>query len=107
MKDRSNLLTEQRLDESRELDAMSVEDAVSLMHAQDLRAVEAVGKVKAGMPEPSSRGLSFTSTSSTTPSRSNMLAKSAPPARAKAASMIGVFSNTKALHSMGRLEAER
>lgn len=46
MKDRSNLLTEQRLDESRELDAMSVEDAVALMHAQDLRAVQAVGKVK-------------------------------------------------------------
>jgi N-acetylmuramic acid 6-phosphate etherase len=47
LKDRSNILTEQRLEDSRELDAMSVEAAVTLMHAQDLRAVEAVGKVQA------------------------------------------------------------
>jgi N-acetylmuramic acid 6-phosphate etherase len=43
MQDRSHLLTEQRLPESMNLDAMSVEEAVSLMNAQDLRAVQAVG----------------------------------------------------------------
>jgi len=43
MQDRSQLLTEQRLPESMTLDAMSVEGAVALMNAQDLRAVEAVG----------------------------------------------------------------
>jgi N-acetylmuramic acid 6-phosphate etherase len=43
MQDRSHLLTEQRLPESMNLDAMSVEDAVALMNAQDARAVAAVG----------------------------------------------------------------
>jgi N-acetylmuramic acid 6-phosphate etherase len=42
MQDRSHLLTEQRLPESTTLDAMSLEAAVSLMNAQDSRAVEAV-----------------------------------------------------------------
>jgi N-acetylmuramic acid 6-phosphate etherase len=41
--DRSSLLTEQRLAESARLDAMSISDAVALMNAQDMRAVEAVG----------------------------------------------------------------
>jgi N-acetylmuramic acid 6-phosphate etherase len=40
--DRAHLLTEQRLKESMELDSMSTEDAVAVMNAQDLRAVEAV-----------------------------------------------------------------
>src|SRR5438552_2691863 len=44
MQDRSHLTTEQRLPESMELDAMSIQQAVRLMHQQDLRAVEAVGK---------------------------------------------------------------
>lgn len=43
MQDRSGLLTEQRLPESMNLDAMSIEDAVALMNAQNLRAVQAVG----------------------------------------------------------------
>ena len=42
MQDRSHLLTEQRLPESMNLDAMSVEDAVALMNAQDATAVAAV-----------------------------------------------------------------
>ena len=46
MRDRSHLLTEQRLAESVKLDAMSVEDAVALMNAQDARAVAAVGAVQ-------------------------------------------------------------
>ncbi len=44
MHDRSKLLTEQRLPESMNLDAMSVADAVALMNAQDRVAVEAVEK---------------------------------------------------------------
>jgi N-acetylmuramic acid 6-phosphate etherase len=47
MHDRSHLLTELRLPESMNLDAMSVEEAVSLMNAQDMKAVQAVGAVKA------------------------------------------------------------
>ncbi|CAA9380399.1 MAG: N-acetylmuramic acid 6-phosphate etherase [uncultured Phycisphaerae bacterium] len=42
MHDRSHLLTELRLPESMALDAMSAEEAVALMNAQDARAVEAV-----------------------------------------------------------------
>src|SRR5436190_2085263 len=44
MNDRSHLMTELRLPESMELDAMPIADAVALMNAQDARAVEAVGK---------------------------------------------------------------
>ena len=43
MNDRSQLLTELRLPESMNLDAMSIDEAVALMNAQDARAVEAVG----------------------------------------------------------------
>jgi N-acetylmuramic acid 6-phosphate etherase len=43
MQDRSHLLTEQRLSPSTNLDAMSIENAVDLMNAQDAHAVEAVG----------------------------------------------------------------
>ena len=46
MNDRSKLLTELRLPESMNLDAMSVEDAVGVMNAQDLKAVQAVGAVR-------------------------------------------------------------
>src|SRR5438094_2980743 len=42
MNDRSQLLTELRLPESMSLDAMSVDDAVALMNAQDAAAVAAV-----------------------------------------------------------------
>jgi N-acetylmuramic acid 6-phosphate etherase len=42
--DRSHLLTEQRLPESMNLDAMSIADAVALMNAQDAVAVAAVAK---------------------------------------------------------------
>jgi N-acetylmuramic acid 6-phosphate etherase len=42
MPDRSHLLTELRLPESMNLDSMSIEQAVALMQAQDVRAVEAV-----------------------------------------------------------------
>ena len=42
MTDRSHLLTELRLPESMNLDAMSVEEAVALMNEQDARAVAAV-----------------------------------------------------------------
>lgn len=45
--DRSNLLTELRLPESMSLDAMSIDDAVTLMNAQDTAAVAAVGAVRA------------------------------------------------------------
>lgn len=43
MDDRSHILTEQRLAESMKFDLLSIGDAVALMHAQDMRAVEAVG----------------------------------------------------------------
>jgi N-acetylmuramic acid 6-phosphate etherase len=46
MQDRSNLLTEQRLLESMNLDAMGIEEAVAVMNAQDAKAVEAVAKVR-------------------------------------------------------------
>ncbi|MEA2711397.1 MAG: N-acetylmuramic acid 6-phosphate etherase [Phycisphaerales bacterium] len=46
MHDRSQLLTELRLPESMNLDAMTVEEAVAMMNAQDLRAVQAVEAVK-------------------------------------------------------------
>src|SRR5438552_919904 len=46
MNDRSHLLTELRLPESMNLDAMSVEEAVAMMNAQDAKAVAAVGAVK-------------------------------------------------------------
>jgi N-acetylmuramic acid 6-phosphate etherase len=49
MQDRSHLLTELRLPESMNLDAMSVEEAVALMNEQDRRAVEAVGKERANI----------------------------------------------------------
>lgn len=44
MQDRSHLLTEQRLPESMSLDSMSIDDAVALIHQQDMRAVHAVGE---------------------------------------------------------------
>jgi N-acetylmuramic acid 6-phosphate etherase len=47
MQDRSYLLTEQRLAESMNLDAMSVQDAVRLINAQDALAVAAVGTQRA------------------------------------------------------------
>lgn len=43
MQDRSHLLTERRLPESMNLDAMSVDECVALMNAQDAAAVAAVG----------------------------------------------------------------
>src|SRR5688500_758447 len=46
MEDRSHLLTEQRLPESLHLDSMSITDALSVMNAQDARAVEAVRSVQ-------------------------------------------------------------
>jgi N-acetylmuramic acid 6-phosphate etherase len=46
MTDRSHLLTELRLPESMNLDAMSTEDAVAVMNAQDAKAVAAVGAEK-------------------------------------------------------------
>lgn len=45
--DRSHLLTEQRLPESMNLDAMSAEEIVRVMNEQDRRAVEAVAAVRA------------------------------------------------------------
>ena len=45
--DRSHLLTEQRLPESMNLDAMSAAEIVALMNEQDRRAVEAVAAVQA------------------------------------------------------------
>jgi len=47
MIDRTNFLTEQRLPESMNLDAMTTEEAVAVMNAQDARAVEAVKAVRA------------------------------------------------------------
>src|SRR5689334_19714770 len=49
MNDRSHLLTEQRLPESMNLDAMSIRDAVALMNQQDRIAVEAVDKERANV----------------------------------------------------------
>jgi N-acetylmuramic acid 6-phosphate etherase len=49
MQDRSELLTEQRLPDSMTLDAMGIEEAVELMNAQDLRAVQAVGAERANI----------------------------------------------------------
>jgi len=46
MQDRSQLLTELRLPESMNLDAMSTAEAVAVMNAQDRKAVEAVEKVR-------------------------------------------------------------
>jgi hypothetical protein len=46
MTDRSHLLTELRLPESMNLDAMSTEEAVEVMNAQDAKAVAAVGAEK-------------------------------------------------------------
>jgi N-acetylmuramic acid 6-phosphate etherase len=46
MTDRSHLLTELRLPESMNLDAMSAEEAVAVMNAQDAKAVAAVGAEK-------------------------------------------------------------
>src|SRR4051794_1104776 len=46
MQDRSSLLTEQRLPESMNLDALSTADAVAVMVEQDKRAVEAVERVR-------------------------------------------------------------
>ena len=44
--DRSHLLTEQRLPESLALDAMSIEEALTLINEQDAIAVAAVGQEK-------------------------------------------------------------
>lgn len=49
MTDRSHLLTELRLPESMGLDAMSAEDAVAVMNAQDAKAVEAVAAERASV----------------------------------------------------------
>ena len=49
MQDRAHLLTEQRLPESMALDAMSTEQAVALMNAQDAAAVAAVGAERANV----------------------------------------------------------
>jgi N-acetylmuramic acid 6-phosphate etherase len=49
MQDRSDLLTEQRLPESMNLDAMPIADAVMLMNQQDRRAVEAVASEQASL----------------------------------------------------------
>ena len=49
MQDRSHLLTEQRLPESMDLDAMTIEDAVALMNAQDAAAVAAVARERAAI----------------------------------------------------------
>jgi N-acetylmuramic acid 6-phosphate etherase len=46
MTDRSHLLTELRLPESMNLDAMSAEEAVAVMNAEDAKAVAAVGAEK-------------------------------------------------------------
>ena len=46
MNDRAHLLTEQRLPESMNLDAMGIEEAVEMMNQQDARAVVAVAAVK-------------------------------------------------------------
>src|SRR3954470_9299549 len=47
MIDRTNFLTEQRLPESMNLDALTVDQAVAVMNAQDARAVDAVKAVRA------------------------------------------------------------
>ncbi len=47
MIDRANFLTEQRLPESMNLDAMTTAEAVAVMNQQDARAVEAVIAVRA------------------------------------------------------------
>jgi N-acetylmuramic acid 6-phosphate etherase len=49
MNDRSHLLTEQRLPESMNLDAMSIEEAVAVMNEQDRIAVEAVARERANV----------------------------------------------------------
>src|SRR5687768_7967448 len=49
MTDRSHLLTELRLPESMNLDAMSVEDAIGVMNEQDARALAAVVKERANV----------------------------------------------------------
>jgi N-acetylmuramic acid 6-phosphate etherase len=49
MTDRSHLLTELRLPESMNLDAMSVEEAVALMNDQDAKAVAAVASERANV----------------------------------------------------------
>jgi N-acetylmuramic acid 6-phosphate etherase len=49
MNDRSHLLTEQRLPESMNLDAMSIEEAVAVMNEQDRIAVEAVARERASV----------------------------------------------------------
>jgi N-acetylmuramic acid 6-phosphate etherase len=49
MHDRSNLLTEQRLSESMELDRMSIEQILDVMNRQDAMAVAAVGREAAGV----------------------------------------------------------
>lgn len=49
MQDRSHLLTETRLPESMDLDAMGVADAVALMNAQDAVAVAAVAAERANV----------------------------------------------------------
>src|SRR3954466_14711588 len=46
MIDRTNFLTEQRLPESMNLDAMSTEEALAVMNAQDAHAVEAVNAAR-------------------------------------------------------------
>lgn len=45
MKDRSDLLTEHRLEESANFDALDALSALHVMHQQDVYAVEAVGKI--------------------------------------------------------------
>jgi hypothetical protein len=52
MKDRSQLLTEQRNPESMNLDAMSIPEAVALMNAQDRVAVEPVGREQGSIARP-------------------------------------------------------
>jgi N-acetylmuramic acid 6-phosphate etherase len=49
MIDRTNFLTEQRLPESMNLDAMTTAEALEVMNAQDARAVEAVKAVRANV----------------------------------------------------------
>lgn len=51
MDDRSDLLTERRLEASRKLDAMSIIDSVALMNQQDAAAVEAVGNEHAAIAQ--------------------------------------------------------
>src|SRR4051812_15527060 len=49
MQDRAHLLTEQRLPDSMPLDAMTTEEAVALMNAQDAVAVAAVAAEQANI----------------------------------------------------------